>query len=95
MVLLVIKLVMLHRFKAFFRKGREGKGREGLKKTKKQKHFICDHDHTLTDPPPSFFKTVIASGYFFSRRYFINWVIQECLETHFGYVGNKLWLGKA
>ena len=37
-------------------------------------------------PPPSFLRTVIALGYFFLRRFLINWVIQVCLETHFGYV---------
>ena len=32
---------------------------------KKNNHWICDHDHTSPDPPPSFLKTVIALGYFF------------------------------
>ena len=38
--------------------------------------------------------SLIALG-FFLRRFLINWVIQVCLETHFGYVWNKLWLEKA
>ena len=36
-------------------------------------------------PPPSFLKNVIALRFFFAT-FFINWMIQVCLETHFGYV---------
>ena len=36
------------------------------KPSKKNNHWICDHDHTSPDPPPSFLKTVTALGdYFF------------------------------
>ena len=45
-------------------------------------------------PPPSFLITVIALRFFFCDVFFINWVIQVCLEIHFGYVWNKLCLGK-
>ena len=38
---------------------------------KKNNHWICDHDHTSPDPPPSFLKTVIALGNFFSRSFLI------------------------
>ena len=74
-----------------------GKGRinQSVREGVKKPHLICDHDHTLPDPPPSFLRTVIALGYYFLWRCLINWLIQVCLETHFGYVWNKLWLEKA
>ena len=66
--------------------------REGFKNN----HWICDHDHTSPDPPPSFLKTVIAFGYFFAQ-FFVNMVIRYVLkqvlvvfETNFGYVLVKL-----
>ena len=31
----------------------------------KKNHWICDHDHTSSDPPTLFFRTVILFGYFF------------------------------
>ena len=46
-------------------------------------------------PPLSSLKTVIALRFFFPQHFLINWVFLVCLETHVGYVWNKLWLGKA
>ena len=36
--------------------------------------------------PPLFLRTVMAIRYFFCDFFLINWIIQVCLETHFGYV---------
>ena len=69
--------------------------REGVKK---KTHWICDHDHTSMDPPPSFLRTVIALGYFFRVVFFINWVIRYFLKqilvmfvTNFGYVFGEIY----
>ena len=51
--------------------------REGFKK---KNHWICDHDHTSPDPPPSFLETVIALGYFFSRSFLIIWIVRYILK---------------
>ena len=44
-------------------------------------------------PPPLFWELWSPLG-FFLRRFSINLVIYVCLEIHFGYNWNKLWLGK-
>ena len=65
-------------------------------------HFICRVSLPIV-PPPLFFENCdffiflffyFYFYFFFSQRFLINWVIQVCLETHFGYVWNKLCLGK-
>ena len=45
--------------------------------------------------PPLFFENCDRLRFFVGDVFFINWVIQVCLEKHFWYVWNKLWLGKA
>ena len=46
----------------------------------KKNHWICDHDHTSTDPQPSFLRTGIALGHFFSGIFFINLVVRYVLK---------------
>ena len=66
--------------------------REGVQK----KPLILWSWSYLSGPPPPFFLELWSPKViFFCNVSFINWVIQVCLETHFGYVSNKFWLWKA
>ena len=87
---LPIKKILPYNIKPFWPYTNITKGRG-----KKNPLNLWSWSYLAGPPTPLFWELWSPKVIFFLRCFLINWVSQVCLETHFEYVWNKLWLEKA